>query len=435
MTASIDADVVERGSGESRDHHDVACPFCGLLCDDLHVRASGPRLALVGTPCPKAAAGFERLVPAARPQHHGHDVALDDAIAAAAGMLRGAKAPMIGGLATDVAGLRAALALADRVGGVVDHALSEAALGNVDVLQTTGWILSTLTEVRNRADLVIVVASDIARVHPRFFERILAPDRTLLSEQPLRRTVVFIGEDLGMAAAVGPGIAETVHLRCPNAHVGAVIGALKAELKGSRVAASHAAGVPTADIAALAERCRKAAYGVVAWVPSALDRATAGVTVQLIADLVRDLNKTQRFAGLTLGGDEAAASAASVCCWQSGYPLRVDFAGGTPRYDPVRNSIPRMLAAGEGDLLVWIASISPSLAPPPAARIPTILLGTPGLALSGPVTVSIPVGTPGLDHAGRLIRHDSVVSLPLRKLRPTQLPSVADVLGAIEAAL
>jgi formylmethanofuran dehydrogenase subunit B len=49
--------------------------------------------------------------------------------------------------------------------------------------------------------------------------------------------------------------------------------------------------------------------------------------------------------------------------------------------------------------------------------------------------VFIPVGTPGLDHAGRLVRVDNVVSLPLKDLGRSELPSVADVAAAIEAKL
>ncbi|MFZ1070664.1 MAG: formylmethanofuran dehydrogenase, partial [Methyloceanibacter sp.] len=99
-----------------------------------------------------------------------------------------------------------------------------------------------------------------------------------------------------------------------------------------------------------------------------------------------------------------------------------------------RNSILRMLTAGEGDLLVWIASISPDLSPPDT-DIPTIVLGTPGLKLPRQPAVFIPVGTPGVDHAGRLVRCDSVVSLPLKNLHRAELPRAADVLGSIEAAL
>jgi formylmethanofuran dehydrogenase subunit B len=149
---------------------------------------------------------------------------------------------------------------------------------------------------------------------------------------------------------------------------------------------------------------------------------------------VKDLTPTIRFAGLAVGGGEGAMTAAGVCTWISGYPLRVSYATGAPNYDPYRWSIGRMLKDGEGDLLLWIASISPELSPP-ETKLPTIVLGTPGLKLSSEPAVFIPVGTPGVDHAGRLIRVDNVVSLPLKDLGRADLPRVADVLSAIEAAL
>jgi formylmethanofuran dehydrogenase subunit B len=49
--------------------------------------------------------------------------------------------------------------------------------------------------------------------------------------------------------------------------------------------------------------------------------------------------------------------------------------------------------------------------------------------------VFIPVGTPGIDHAGHAYRMDNVVAIRLKKLRDSGLPSTAEVLNAIEHAL
>jgi formylmethanofuran dehydrogenase subunit B len=40
-----------------------------------------------------------------------------------------------------------------------------------------------------------------------------------------------------------------------------------------------------------------------------------------------------------------------------------------------------------------------------------------------------------VDHTGRIIRCDSVVSLPLRNLGRSLLPKAADILAAIELAI
>lgn len=418
------------------NHDGVTCPFCGLHCDDLGVSANRGRLSVERNGCARAKAGFERGVPAALPQVAGRDVALDAAIKEAAARIKAARLPLFGGLGTDVEGMRAVMALADKAGGVVDHALSAAQYRNTGVLQTKGWFMSTLTETRNRADLIVIVGSDLATLHPRFFERIASPAEAMFGDGADKRTIVLIGCGKGAAAGVtGSRIGEVIDVDCAAADIPAVLGALRAGLKGAPNVAAAAAGISSQVIGDLANRCKAAHYGVVVWAPQALTFDGADLAVQIICDIVRDMNKTTRFAGLSLGGNDGAASAASVCSWQSGYPLRVSFASGAPEYDPFRYDIARMLSQGEGDLLVWVSSIGPDPQGPPATGVPTIVLGTPGLSLAKTPDIFIPVGTPGLDHSGRLVRCDSVVSLPLRRLRQNSLARLQDVARSIEAAL
>ncbi len=205
-------------------------------------------------------------------------------------------------------------------------------------------------------------------------------------------------------------------------------------MRGAPLAQETIAGVPIADIRALAALCQAAAYPVFVWAPPSLNFPNADLVVSTVSDLLKDLNVKTRAAGLALGGNEGAITAGAVCSWQSGYPLRVSFASGKPDYDSFRYAIPRMLAEGEGDLLVWLASFTPDLGPPPS-KIPIIVLGTPGLKLPNPPAVYIPIGTPGVDHAGRIIRVDNVVALPLRDLGRSSLPKASDILAAIELAL
>jgi formylmethanofuran dehydrogenase subunit B len=426
-----------KGPGEppkSNAITDVACPFCGLVCDDLELARDEKGLHVTKNGCERAVAGFERNVDGAKPQVDGRDVDLATAIQAATELIRTSSLPLYGGLGTDVDGIRAVMSLADKSGGVVDHALSEAQYRNFRVLQTRGWITSTLTETRNRADVIIVVGSDVHKLHPRFFERIVNVEQSLFWEAPPKRTVVFIGKGLDPSGAKGPRIGEVITLPCELDRVGEIIGALAAEVRGTPVTQDTVAGVAIADIRALAERCQAAAYPVFIWAPPSLAFPNADLVVSMVSDLVKDLNVKGRAAGLALGGNEGSVTAGAVSAWQSGYPLRVSFASGKPDYDFLRYAIPRMLASGEGDLLVWLASFSPDLGPP-ATKIPTVVLGTPGLKLPSPPAVFIPIGTPGADHAGRIIRVDNVVSLPLRNLGRSSLPKASDIFAAIELAL
>ncbi|MCZ7595155.1 MAG: formylmethanofuran dehydrogenase [Hyphomicrobium sp.] len=460
MTAHAEGD---RPGDASHTYDNVTCPFCGLLCDDLQVTRTGSTLK-ISNGCPRAAAGFQRPLPPAKPLVGEKEVSLEEAVRAAAGLIRAAKLPLYGGMASDVAGARAVMAIADRTCGVVDHALSEGQYRNFRVVQTSGWIMSTLTETRNRADLILVVGTDVHKLHGRFFDRVVTNPHTMFEDLARKRTVIFIGEGLDTSAATGPRIEEVITLPVAKDRIPDVLAAISARVRGHPIPPPEAsaappakrggllsallpgsksaaatpvheiAGVKFADIEAVAERCKKAKYGVMVWAPPALSMPQADLTVHLMTEIVRELNVHTRFAGLSLGGNEGAPTAASTCTWQTGFPLRVSFANGTPEYDSYRYNISRMLTDGEGDLLLWVASIGTDIGLP-QTKLPTIVLGTPGVRLAQPPSVFIPVGTPGIDHAGQMVRCDNVVSLPLKNLGRSQLPRAADVLAAIEAAL
>ena len=93
-----------------------------------------------------------------------------------------------------------------------------------------------------------------------------------------------------------------------------------------------------------------------------------------------------------------------------------------------------MLDDGEVDLLIWVSSFN-TAGTPPKTDATTVVLGRSGMTFEQEPEVFIPVGVPGIDHAGRTFRCDSVVSVPLKKLRDSGLPSTFDVLTAVEQAL
>ncbi|MFO1349368.1 MAG: hypothetical protein U1F68_01260 [Gammaproteobacteria bacterium] len=177
------------------EHHDVTCPFCGMACDDLAVWSADGAVRVTANGCALARRRFAEASGATDPGPRvgGQSAALDEAVQRAAELLRAARLPVIAGLAADVNGARAAVRFAERCGGVLDHANSPAFLSNVRVVQTSGWFTATFTEVRNRADLIVVVGEDLFALFPRLLERVLAPPVSLLPEAAARREFILIG--------------------------------------------------------------------------------------------------------------------------------------------------------------------------------------------------------------------------------------------------
>ncbi|HXW95952.1 MAG TPA: hypothetical protein VEI47_00095 [Gemmatimonadales bacterium] len=415
----------------SGDIPDVSCPFCGLVCDDLVVTATGSQLTVRTNGCGLAVTSFGKGSPATvSPRIAGRQVELAAAVAEAARLLRDARQPLIAGLATDVAGARAAAELADRCGGVLDHMNASAAMRNILVLQDTGWITTTYSEVRNRADLLVAVGTDIISRFPRFFERCIANRETLFGSDRACE-VIFVGRRLPDGSSI-PGVTPRV-IDCDVSRLHEAFGVMRALLAGRKLAATGAAGAPLATWRQLLERMQAARYGVAAWAAPDLDFPHAELTVQALCELIKDLGKQSRFSGLPLGGSDGDLTADAVHLWQTGFGSRTSYGSGQPDHDPYHYSTSRLLERG-ADVLVWISSFNEARVPP-ATTIPVVVLGRAGMSFEREPAVYIPVGTPGLDHAGHLFRGDRVVALPLRQLRPSSLPSAAEAIAAIQTAL
>ncbi|MBI1731514.1 MAG: formylmethanofuran dehydrogenase [Gammaproteobacteria bacterium] len=414
---------------------DVTCPFCGLHCDDLMVAMDGDTARVVARGCDRAVSGFAQSGADPRARVQGLPVTLDQAVKHAARVLKRSHQPLIAGMATDASGCRAALALAEKTGAAVDHMHGHAVISNALVVQRRGWIMTTLTELRNRADLVLLLGTDGDSVNPRFTERCLQPRPTMGRKPRRSRQVAVIG-----AAALGRSlkrqISSATSITCRPNDLPEMLSVLRATLSGQAIPlprkGPHAGRMPA--LKKLAARLRSAHYAVVAWAPGQLASELADIVIEGACELVADLNRFTRAAGLSLGGSDGAITALNVCAWQTGYPLRVNFAGGAPEYNPSRNACEALLERREADALLWISTLHP-LPPPQRRRIPTIILAPPSRRLAALAEVFIPVAIPGLDAAGTMFRLDNVVGLPLRAVRGTTLPGAADVLNQIRGCI
>ena len=419
----------------------ITCPACGLLCDDLEIhRDAANQLKVSKNACAKSVQFFERAPQSATPLIAGKTATLADALKRVTELLKNANQPLFAGLGTEVQGMRSVLSLADKVGATLDHMNNYSSLRNTLVVQNSGWQVTTLTEVRNRVDLLVVIGTDIVSHNPRFFERNIWNKESMFDQDTASREVVYLGgQNINTEAGISPNGKKPTVLPCDLNRLPEVVSALSALISGKALQANEVAGIKTADLQNLAERLKAAKYSVVTWVSSDLRVSSdlsfnhAELTVQSITELVIKLNAKTRSSGLPLGGSEGDYSVNQASTWTSGYPTRNRFARKYPEYDPYQFSSEKMLANGEADVLLWISTLNPDKTPP-ASKAPSIVIGHANMNVKD-ADVFIPVGTPGIDHKGTMFRIDSSVSLPLSQLRTSELPSLGEVIAAIEAAL
>ena len=451
----------------------ATCPACGLLCDDVLIENNHNKIKVLKNSCAKSISFFEQtlnngLDDKVSPLINGKPVNLQQAIAHAAQLLKTSQQPLFAGLSTDVAGFRSLFNLAQKTNGSLTHINAQSMARNMKVLQSTGWQTTTLTEVKNRADVIVCIGTDIVSYNPRFFERFVNCDGMFVTAK--QREIIFIGGNVQKEdAPEGAWI-----LGCRPDDLAEITLVLRALVAGKKLKATQVAGIKISDLQAIADKLKAAKYAVLVWVAKDLDFPHAELTIQNITETVAILNNTTRAAGLPLGGSDGDTTANNANTWLSGFVLN----------NSALND--EMI---EHDLTVWVNSFSFDKAPPETDK-PLIVIGnsaplpsplpqgargfgvatrnsievlqqddtkantnilSPNNTTNPPIPswdragdrgqatqvpdVFIPIATPGLDCSGTLFRVDSAVILPLKKVRENNLPTLSEVISKIEVLL
>jgi formylmethanofuran dehydrogenase subunit B len=413
----------------SRDLQALCCPFCGLGCDDLSLGYDAAAPVVDARGCGIAAARFADLLstPGAghRARLRGEPAPPEQALEEAARLLKSARLPLFAGLRGDLTDLRGVLQLAALCGGMLEHADGAALASTSRVLEETGWLVTSLGEARNRADLVVIVGDGVPGLFPRLGERVLRASERLHGAGPPR--LIVLGEDRAAADALG---AEQIAVA--RADLRDFIGVLRALLDGRvmRGDAFSAAAPPAEDLAEdLAEALAAARYPVLCFSAAALGGEDADLVIRALGQLVRALSAHGRAALLPLGGSDGAVTAGQVCGWQTGFGAQLSFATGLPVYRPGAGCAEDLLQRDGVDLLVWLDTLGG--APPPRAEVPTIALGHPAMRFEREPDIFIPLAAPGVHRHGAVHRGDGHALLPLRALVDSDLPPAERVLGAL----
>ncbi|OGD52771.1 formylmethanofuran dehydrogenase subunit B [Candidatus Bathyarchaeota archaeon RBG_13_60_20] len=416
-------------------HEDVVCPFCGCLCDDLEVTVEDGHIVGVKNACGISRSKFmsHGLNRVSAPTVEGKEASLEEAVRESVGILSGARRPLVYGLSsTECGAISKAVELAEATGGVLDNTSSVCHGPTILALQQVGESKATLGEIRNRADLIIFWGSNPTEAHLRHITRYSGTAKGMYVPEGRkgRRIIVVDVRETGTSKMADQFIKVE-----PNGDF-ELLEALRATVRGVALRAEAVAGVPMDQVRALAEVMKGARFGVVFFGLGLTQSEGRHMNIDAAVGLVAELNRHTKFLLTPMRGHYNVAGANAVTTWQTGYPYAVDFSRGYPRYNPGEYTSVDMLARGEADAALVLASDPASTFPVDAARglakIPVITLEqkiTPTSMLS---RVVIPVATAGIEAEGTAYRMDGV-PIRLRKLvEPTEgVHSDEEVLGMI----
>jgi formylmethanofuran dehydrogenase subunit B len=353
----------------------------------------------------------------------GRPAALENAVGRAAELLAGSRCPLVAGLGTDVAGTRAVIALAERVGAAIDHMNSDALFRDLAVVRQAGMVVTTPDEARLRADTLLLVGPRLEETW-RDLPQWIGHAAASKSDTGSSRSIVRLCPGRAAPSATRDQI-KTIG-RDPD-QLPSLLAALRARLAG-RPAGKVA--VPARTIEDLAKLLKAARFGVALWSAAGLD----ALAIEMLCGIVDDLNAETRFAGFSLAPGDNAVGVLQACGWMTGFPMRTGFGRGYPEHDPWRFDANRLVASREADCVLWVSAYR--AAPPPWDEGPPVIGLTTGDPVPGHrLAAQIEVGHPGVDHDA--VEHSAAAGtlVAVAAARPSATMSVADAIGRILGAL
>jgi formylmethanofuran dehydrogenase subunit B len=352
----------------------------------------------------------------------GTPAELHIATATAARLLEASRQPLIAGLGTDVAGARAAIALAQRIGAAIDHMNADALLRDLDVLREAGLMLTTPSETGLRADTLLLVGPGVSGASSELPRHLVGASGERGDSRRMERRIFWLCPGRRVSTA---GKVTFVGLEARDLPV--LLAALRARINGR---AAGPSSVPPQVLDEVADALKAARFGVVVWSAAELD----ALTIEMLCGVVADLNATTRFSGLPLAPSDNAIGVLQVCGWMTGFPVRSGFGRSCPDHDPWQYRAARLVDSGEADCVLWISAYREAV-PEWSGDPPTIALTRAEAKFRKPPRVHIAVGAPGHDHDG--VEHHAMIATlaAVAASDRSNALSVAAAIAAIEAHL
>lgn len=415
----------------------VVCPFCGTLCDDIVCKVENNEIVGTMNACRIGHSKFvhtegaERFTkPLVRKNGEFVEVTMDEAIDKAAHILADSKRPlMYGWSCTDCDAQAVGVKLAEEAKAVIDNTASVCHGPSVLALQDVGYPICTFGEVKNRADVVVYWGCNPMHAHPRhlsrnvfargFFRERGRPDRTLIVVDPRKTDSSKLAD---------------IHLQLDFDHDYELLDAIRTVLLGNDILYDEVAGVPKELIYETVEVLKNAQFGILFFGMGITHSRGKHRNIDTAICLTTDLNRNAKFNLIPMRGHYNVTGFNQVCTWEVGYPYCVDFATGTPRYNPGESGSNDLLQSKETDGMLVIASDPGGNFPQKAlermAEIPIVAIEphrTPTTEMSD---VIIPPAIVGMQAEGTAYRMEGV-PIRMRKVVESDLLTDREILERI----
>ena len=436
MSTATAPPASETDTPELKVIEDATCTFCGCVCDDMELTVENNRITKAKNACVLGKAWFLNHHIEDRPEAtiEGQPATYAAAIERAADILVNATYPMTYGLSdTTCEAQRVALAISDWIGACVDTTTSVCHGPSGIAFQSVGEVTCTLGEIKNRADFIIFWGGNPAESHPRHFTKYsLMPKGQFVPNGRKDRTAVLIDVRKTKSAK-----AVDIFLQLKPRSDFELCWAMRALAKGIDVDPSveEKTGIELDRLKDVVERMKQAKFGVILFGMGLTMTRGKHMNSEAVLALARDMNQHTRWTAKPMRGHGNVTGADNVVTWSTGYPFGVNLGRGYPRFNPGEFTASDLLARGEADAALIIASDPMSNFSQPArdhlAKINSVVLDPKESQTTRVATVAFTTATYGINTPGTVYRMDDV-PIPLRPAFESPYRSDYDILKAVE---
>ena len=408
---------------DSTEYKDIVCPFCSLHCDDIELNIRDNKINVkggIGKPCKdKFEQNNSNSLDTISPKLNGKLESFDNAIKQSKKLIKDSHETLIFNTSSDVNITRELLTSTSKINGIFDHINSETFIHNIDIYQRRGFMSTTLSEVKNKSDVIVLFSNNILKNYPRLIERVLAPDNSF-SIRPNKKKVYIIGNkknNIKQGLKKDDRI-EYIDFNIRNTSI------LIQSLKTKNNNTSLKENIFNKLLASI----NNSKYLTICWATSEfIGTNNCYNTISAISEYVVSINETSRAACLPLSGNDGDVSNIQTTGWLTGFPTRVKFTGDYFEYDRDLYHGNRLIESNNINLVIYVNCISNNKLVL-NKKNKNIIIGHPSTKYNIQPDVFIPCGIPGIDYKGLIFRTDNVVTLPLKAIKIPTHRSAQEIL-------
>ncbi len=278
----------------------VPCSGCSLLCDDVIVKTDGIYIDEIVGACIKGKERFEQvtsqnrlLSPLVRKGQELQPVSWDEAINAAVEIIKKSSKPILYGFSNSSCEAQMkGIELASAINGFIDSNATACQGRVLNRAKETGIAFTSLSEIINKADVLVFWGANPAESEPRLLNKVLfSRGKFRLTGREIK-TIIII--DPVKTATFGVmGIRDLALLIKPNEDL-SLIRALKEECcQEDSIPSSGVAGIEKSDLKRLLVNITNAEYAVIFVGQGLLNSRANENTIKELLELVEMINLKQ----------------------------------------------------------------------------------------------------------------------------------------------